>query len=139
MIIETFEASGVPVRDVVACGGLAEKSPLILQIYADVTGLPFRVSASDQTPALGAAMFGAVAAGPAAGGFASIGDAAAAMARLRPEVYRPDPANHETYDVLYREYVRLHDHFGRGGNDVMKTLRSLRARAKAGGPVAVEV
>jgi L-ribulokinase len=139
VIIETFEENGVPVREVVACGGLAEKSPLILQIYADVTGLPFRVSASDQTPALGAAMFGAVAAGPAAGGHASIEDAAAAMARLRPEVYQPDLANHETYDTLYREYVRLHDYFGRGENDVMKTLRSLRARAKVGGPVAVEV
>ncbi len=139
VIIETFQGSGVPIHEVVACGGLADKSPLILQIYADVTGLPFRVSASDQTPALGAAMFGAVAAGPAVGGFAAIGDAAAAMARLRPEVYRPDPARHETYGRLYDEYVRLHDYFGRGGNDVMKTLRAMRARAKAGDPVAVEV
>ena len=62
-----------------------------MQIYADVTGRPFRVSASDQTPALGSAMFGAVAAGPAAGGYATIEDAARAMARLRDEVYRADP------------------------------------------------
>ena len=65
VIIETFEAHGVPIREIVACGGLAEKSPLIMQIYADVTGRPFRLSASDQTPALGSAMFGAVAAGAA--------------------------------------------------------------------------
>ena len=63
VIIETFEAHGVPIREIVACGGLAEKSPLIMQIYADVTGRPFRLSASDQTPALGSAMFGSVAAG----------------------------------------------------------------------------
>jgi L-ribulokinase len=138
VIVEAFEASGVPVDEVVACGGLAEKSPLILQIYADVTGLPFALSASDQTPALGAAMFGSVAAGPEHGGHASIEDAARAMARRRPEVYRPIAANRLTYDDLYREYVRLHDYFGRGENDVMKTLRALRSRAKAGAPVAVE-
>ncbi len=137
VIIETFEANGVPVNEVVACGGLAEKSPLILQIYADVTGRTFRVSASDQTPALGSAMFGAVAAGAAAGGHATIEDAARAMARLKDQAYVPNPANHEVYDVLYREYVRLHDYFGRGDNDVMKLLRGLRARAKAVDRVAV--
>ncbi len=138
VIIETFQANGVPIREVVACGGLADKSPLILQIYADVTGLPFRVSASDQTPALGAAMFGAVAAGAEAGGHASIQDAARAMARLKDGVYRPNDADHETYDVLYREYLRLHDYFGRGENDLMKVLRGLRAEAKADRPIAVE-
>ncbi len=136
VIIETFEANGVPVREVVACGGLAEKSPLILQIYADVTGRTFRLSASDQTPALGSAMFGAVAAGAAAGGHASIEDAARAMARLKDLAYEPIPANHEVYDVLYREYLRLHDTFGRGENDVMKVLRGLRAQAKAADRVA---
>jgi L-ribulokinase len=131
VIIEALEANGVPVRDVVAAGGLAEKSPLIMQIYADVTGKTYRLSASDQTPALGSAMFGAVAAGLAAGGYATIGDASRAMARLKDQAYQPIPSNAATYDVLYAEYLRLHDYFGRGGNDVMKTLRGLRARAKA--------
>jgi L-ribulokinase len=121
----------------VACGGLAEKSPLILQIYADVTGKPFLVSASEQTPALGAAMFGAVAAGSGAGGHATIEDAARAMARTRPDVYRPIAGHQATYDVLYREYVRLHDYFGRGENDVLKTLRGLRATARTAQPAAV--
>jgi L-ribulokinase len=76
-------------------------------------------------------MFGAVAAGAVAGGHASIEDAARAMARLKDHTYEPDPAATAIYDVLYREYVRLHDYFGRGENDVMKTLRGLRARAKA--------
>jgi L-ribulokinase len=129
VIIETFEAHGVPVREIVACGGLPEKSPLIMQIYADVTGRPFRLSASDQTPALGSAMFGAVAAGAAAGGFATIQDAARSMARLKDLVYEPNPEDAAVYDVLYREYTRLHDYFGRGENDVMKTLRRLRAQA----------
>jgi L-ribulokinase len=131
VIIETFEAHGVPIEEIVACGGLAEKSPLIMQIYADVTGRTFKLSASDQAPALGSAMFGAVAAGQAAGGHATIQDAARAMARLKDGVFTPDPANIAVYDVLYREYVRLHDYFGRGENDVMKTLRNLRATAAA--------
>jgi L-ribulokinase len=133
VIIEALEANGVPVNEVIAAGGLAEKSPLIMQIYADVTGKPFKLSGSSQTPALGSAMFGAVAAGPAAGGFATIADASRAMASIRDTVYEPDPAARAVYDVLYREYVRLHDYFGRGENNVMKTLRGLRARAKGDG------
>ena len=131
VIIETFETHGVPIREIVACGGLAEKSPLTLQIYADVTGRPFKLAASDQASALGSAMFGAVAAGAGTGGHATIEDASAAMARLKDRVYEPIAANREVYDVLYREYLRLHDYFGRGGNDVMKTLRGLRAGARA--------
>jgi L-ribulokinase len=138
VIIETFEAHGVPIHEIVACGGLAEKSPLILQIYADVTGRPFHVSASDQAPALGSAMFGAVAAGKAAGGHESIQEAARAMARLKDLVYEPVAGNVAVYDELYQEYVRLHDYFGRGENDVMKTLRRIRAQASTSQPVAVE-
>jgi len=132
IIMETFQANGVPIADVVACGGLAEKSPHIMQIYADVTGRPFRISGSDQTPALGAAMHAAVAAGQDAGGFATIVQASHAMATLRDVTYEPIPANQAAYEVLYREYVRLHDYFGRGENDVMKTLKGLRAQARAG-------
>jgi L-ribulokinase len=131
VIIETFEDHGVPVREIVACGGLAEKSPLIMQIYADVTGRPFKLSASEQTPALGSAMFGAVAAGTDGGGHATIEQASRAMARLKDVVYEPIPDNHAAYDVLYSEYVRLHDYFGRGGNDVMKVLKGMREQAKA--------
>ena len=131
VIIEALEANGVPVDEVVAAGGLAEKSPLIMQIYADVTGKVYKLSGSDQTPALGSAMFGAVAAGADAGGWATIEDASRAMASLSDRAYAPDAANHATYNELYREYLRLHDYFGRGENNVMKTLRGLRARAKA--------
>ncbi len=65
VIVETFQQNGVPIHELVACGGLPEKNKLLMQIYADVTGCPFRISASKQTPALGSAMFGAVAAGKA--------------------------------------------------------------------------
>ena len=82
-------------------------------------------------------MFGAVAAGAAAGGHATIEDAARAMARLKDQVYEPNPANREVYDVLYREYVRLHDYFGRGENDVMKRSGGCAPGAKAVDRVAV--
>jgi L-ribulokinase len=129
VIIEAFESAGVAVNHVVACGGLPERNKLLMQIYADVTGRRFTVPASKQTPALGSAMFAAVAAGSRAGGYDSIVDASRRMARLSDETYVPDPDRHATYDELYREYLRLHDLFGRGGEDVMRRLKRLQITA----------
>ena len=83
VIVDAFQNNGVPIRELVACGGLPEKNKLLMQIYADVTGREIKVTASKQTPALGSAMFGAVAAGKPAGGYDSIYDAAQAMAHLK--------------------------------------------------------
>jgi L-ribulokinase len=127
VIVEAFRQHGVPVHELVACGGLPDKNKLLMQIYADVTGMPFKISASKQTPALGSAMFGAVAAGKAAGGYDSIFEAAKAMARLKDEHYEPDAANKQIYDRIFTEYNQLHDYFGKGGNDVMKRLKTLKA------------
>jgi len=129
-IIDAFEAGGIKIDRVVACGGLPERNRLLMQIYADVTGRSLRVAASAQTPALGSAMFAAVAAGAAAGGYATIEAAAAKMAHLREGTYQPIEEARLVYDVLYAEYVRLHDLFGRGGNPSMKTLKRLRVAAR---------
>ena len=126
VIIEAFERNDVKVDELVACGGLPEQNKMLMQIYADVTGRNFKISASKQTPALGSAMFGAVAAGSRAGGYDTILDAAKHMAGLKDEVYQPIAENQKTYDRLYIEYLRLHDYFGRGENDVMKTLKQIR-------------
>ncbi|HLH60005.1 MAG TPA: ribulokinase [Streptosporangiaceae bacterium] len=123
VIIEAFGAAGLPVTDLIAAGGLV-KNDLIMQIYADVTQRPLSVLGSDQGPALGSAIHAAV----AAGAYPDVPAAARAMGKVRREVYRPDPANAAVYDELYREYVTLHDYFGRGGNDVMHRLRALRDR-----------
>ena len=131
VILETFEKNGVPVTELVVCGGLPEKNKLLMQIYADVTGREFKISASKQTSALGSAMFGAVAAGKAQGGYDSIYEAAQQMAHLKDETFKPIPANQKVYERLYSEYVRLYDYFGRGENNVMKTLKRLRDEAKA--------
>jgi L-ribulokinase len=126
IIIEAFEKNGVRVDELVACGGLPEKNKMLMQIYADVTGRNFKISAAKQTPALGSAMFGAVAAGRRAGGYDTVFEAARHMARLKDEMYQPIPANQKIYDRLFAEYVRLHDYFGRGENNVMKTLKQIR-------------
>jgi L-ribulokinase len=126
VIIEAFEKNGVRVDELVACGGLPEQNKMLMQIYADVTGRNVKISSSKKTPALGSAMFGAVAAGRKAGGHDTIVEAARHMARLKAEIYRPIPENQGIYDRLYAEYVKLHDYFGRGGNNVMKTLKQIR-------------
>jgi len=126
MIIETFERHGIAVNELVACGGLAERNKLLLQIYADVTGREFKEAGSGHTSALGAAMFGAYAAGRAAGGFDSLTDAAKAMAQTKDVTHKPNTQHHATYQKLFAEYRTLHEYFGRGTNDVMKRLREIR-------------
>jgi L-ribulokinase len=133
VIVESFQKNGVPIHELVACGGLPEKNQLLMQIYADVTGRPFKVSASNQTPALGSAMFGAVAAGKSAGAYDSIYDAAQKMARLKDESFIPIPDNQKIYEELFAEYLRLHDYFGRGENNVMKNLKRIKAETKCAG------
>ncbi|MEI7833841.1 MAG: ribulokinase, partial [bacterium] len=125
-IVNTFASNGVPIEEIYCCGGLAMKNALLMQIYSDVTGRPMRISASEQTPALGSAMHAAVAAGAAAGGYATIQDAAAKMARVKDEQYEPIPANQAIYAKLLVEYTLLQDYFGRGANDVMKRLKAIK-------------
>jgi L-ribulokinase len=127
-IIETFEASGLPVEDLVVAGGLI-RNPVIMQIYADVTRHPLHLIDSDQGPALGSAMHAAV----AAGAYSDIYAAAAVMGKVRRDVYVPDEARAGAYDALYERYSILHDHFGRGGDDVMHALRRIRPREVARG------
>jgi L-ribulokinase len=126
MIVEAFEAAGVPVRKLIAAGGLPGKNPLLMQIYADVLGRPIHLVASAQAPALGSAMHAAV----AAGAYPDIAAAAVAMGRVSDVVTTPDPAAMAIYDALYADYRILHDFFGRAdateAGGVMKRLRALR-------------
>ncbi|MFC7549421.1 ribulokinase [Plantactinospora sp. GCM10030261] len=124
MIIEAFVEAGVPVTDLVVAGGLTSNR-LLMQIYADVTKRPLSIIGSAQGPALGSAIHAAV----AAGAYPSIHEASAAMGRVDEGVYRPNPADARAYDALYAEYRTLHDHFGRGGDDVMLRLRAIRNAA----------
>lgn len=123
LIIETFEKSGITVDEVYACGGLPEKNKLFMQIVADVTGREILLAASPHTSALGAAMWGAVAAGSSSGGYDSIVEAAKKMARVKKERYIPNGENNRIFSDLYKEYLALQEYFGRGRNPVMKKLK----------------
>jgi len=131
VIIEAFEGHGVKVNELVACGGLAERNKLLLRIYADVTGRDFVEAGSGYASALGAAMFGAHAAGRSAGGYDSISEAARSMAPRDPVIHRPEGRHHPTYRELLEEYRRLHDYFGRGGNEVMRRLRQSSSETRS--------
>jgi L-ribulokinase len=128
LIVETFQQNNVPIRELVATGGLPDRNKLLMQIYADVTGLPIYIPQAAQIGAVGSAMHGAVAAGSTVGGYDSIVDASLKMARLREESYHPIAENKAIYDILFAEYVTLHDYFGRGANDVMKRLKTFKIR-----------
>ena len=129
-IVETFKENGVPINQLFAAGGIAEKNKLMMQIYSDVTNMEIRISGSSQTPALGSAMFAALAAGEEKGGYATIVEAAKHMSKIKKEYYKPIPENVEAYNKIYAEYKLLHDYFGRGANDVMKRLKKIKAEAK---------
>lgn len=124
VIIDAFEAAGLPVTELVIAGGLVDNK-LLMQIYADVTKRPLHLVASAQAPALGSAIHAAVAAGV----YPDVPAAAAAMGRTAASAYTPDPRAAGVYDQLYAEYVLLHDYLGRGANEVMHRLRALRDRA----------
>ncbi len=126
-VIETFERAAVRTESIVACGGIAQKNPTLVQIYADVTGRPIQVAASPQASLLGAAVLGAVAAGAEAGGHDSVGSAVKKMCRKPIATYRSKAKDHDIYKTLYAEYKRLSDHFGLYRDPVMRTLRELSA------------
>jgi len=123
MIIETFVNNGLPIEELYACGGMPHKDKLLMQIYADVTDREIKIASSRQASALGAAIFGALAAGSEAGGYKSIEDAVEHMASLEKKTYLPIPENVEAYNQLFTEYRKLHDYFGRGSNQVMERLK----------------
>ena len=126
VITDAFGKAGMPVTELVIAGGLMTNG-FVMQVYADVTRRPLSLIGSEQGPALGAAIHAAV----AAGAYPDVPAAAAIMGRRRQAVYLPDPASADVYDRLYAEYVQLHDHFGRGGNQVMHRLRDIRDHALA--------
>ncbi|MSU36940.1 MAG: ribulokinase [Pedosphaera sp.] len=131
VILERLHAYGVTVDRIVNCGGIAEKSPLVMQLYADVTGRPMHISRSTQTCALGSAITGAVVSGI----YPSVVAAQKAMTGVQPTVYRPNASDVATYNQLFQLYKTLHDAFGLGrpASDigrVMKDLLALRDEAR---------
>jgi L-ribulokinase len=131
-IMQRLEEYGATVTEVVTCGGIADRNPLVLEIHASVTGRPMRIAGSPETCALGAALCGAV----VGGAFPSLEEAQDHMTALSPEAYLPDPDAHAIYTKLFRLYSDLHDAFGTTGwtgnlQHVMKQLLEIKERARA--------
>jgi L-ribulokinase len=133
VIIERYKEYGVPIERVINCGGISIKSPMTMQIYADVLGCPMEVSSNEQSCALGAAMAGAVVGGV----YPDFGKAAEAMTGVSDMVYVPDLGNQAIYDRLFALYKKLHDLFGtrdyaENQFDLMKELIAIRDDARKG-------
>jgi L-ribulokinase len=126
-IINRFEEYGVKISEIINCGGISEKNPLIMQIYADVTGREMKISRSAQSCALGACIAGAVAAGKKAGGYDNFDDAQTAMCAIKDITFKPIPKNVEVYKKLYKLYKQLHDALGVSGHteDLSKLMKEL--------------
>lgn len=119
MILEQFEAGGIPVRRICAGGGIAQKDEMLMQIYADVLGREICAAGSSQASALGSAVYAAAAAGI----YPTVEEAARKMAKPPARVYKPKEGHHAVYNRLYAEYCTLHDYFGKGQNKVMERIR----------------
>lgn len=124
-IIEAFTGKEIAIDEVYACGGLAQKNDLLLQIYADVTGRAIKVAAAEQASALGAALHAAVAAGI----YKDLNAAARKMTQHPARKFLPNKKASAVYEQLYAEYVRLHDQLGRDPNSVLKRLKAIRSAA----------
>jgi L-ribulokinase len=132
VIMERIEEYGIPITEVIACGGIAEKNEFLMQLYADVTGRTMKTSRSAQTCALGAAICGAVVGGV----HENIPTAQANMTGTKERIFHPQEAAAATYNELFGLYSELHDAFGKPGTSatlfpIMKTLIEIRQRARA--------
>ena len=122
VIFDTFVEGGIVIDRIVASGGIAEKDPMLVQIYADVLNRPITVSDAKMSASRGSAMYAAVAAGL----YPDIVAAAEVLSVKSGKTYTPIPENVSVYDRLYAEYRALHDYFGQGGTDIMKRLRAIQ-------------
>ncbi len=134
VIVDTFNAAGVPVTEFIVAGGLM-KNQLLMQIYADVLNLPLSTIGSTQGPALGSAIHAAVAAGL----YPDIMAASEAMGSVNRAVVTPIPENVAAYNALFAEYRILHDYFGRGTNEVMHRLKAIAREAQSAASLKTEV
>jgi L-ribulokinase len=126
-IVENFVEHGLGLDRIVACGGIATASPLLMQLFADVSGLPVHVPGSSEVPARGAALFGAVAAG-------AFDDISAAVASAPPgtaHTYSPSADAKRTYDRVYAVYHGLHDLLGRSHVELLHGLKRIRTERSA--------
>lgn len=126
IIMEQFAEHDIQINSICAAGGIAQKNPMMMQIYADVTGRTIKIAGTTQAPALGSAIYAAVAAGI----YEDVLAASEKMGRSPKQEYHPIPENQKIYDALYQEYKKLYEYFGKGQNDVMKNLLNIQSSVR---------
>ena len=129
-IVESFIESGVPVKEIVAVGGIAEKNPHLMQIFADILGMQIRLAGSSQGTALGAAVFGALVGGKTRGGYDNIFSAVNAIGKTKELCYSPDPEKHSAYAPLFERYRKLYHYFGIEEKEIMHFLKDRKSESK---------
>jgi L-ribulokinase len=125
-IMDNFEQYGLVLSQIVACGGIAERSPLMMQLLADTSGRQVNVPEVSEIPARGAALFGAVAAGE----YPNIGAAIEATRPRRVRTYEPNLEAKKTYDRVYEIYRTLYDTLGRSEVRLMHELKRIRTQRR---------
>jgi L-ribulokinase len=125
IILNAFNESGIKIDELYACGGLAEKNKLLMQLFADITGKKVHVVTLPHVCAMGAAVLAAAAAGKAAGGCETVEEAVSQMIHYESTVYHPNFENRKLYNQLFKQYESLYEYFGRTVN-VMKDLLNIR-------------
>ena len=125
-ILELYEGNGIQVQEIICSGGISLKNPLLMQIYADVLGKRLKVAASDQAAALGSAVYAALSAGEAAGGYDCYEEAVRKMSKVKDIVYEPNNRNHEVYTKLYSVYKDYSEVMGNSSRKIMKKLNEIQ-------------
>ena len=126
-IMDNFEEHGLVLSQIVACGGIAERSPLMMQLLADTSGHEVHVPEVTEIPARGAALFGAVAAGV----FEDIGSAIDATRPRSVRTYKPDLEAKKTYDRVYEIYRKLYEMLGRTEVRLLHDLKRIRTERRS--------
>ena len=126
LIIEEFEKAGIAIDSIVMSGGIPLKNPMLVQTHADILNREIRVCQTTQAGAIGAAILGVAAASSEVTGYHNLTEAAEALGKKGEKSYTPNPANIDSYNKLYDEYITLYEYFGKGANDVMKRLNKIR-------------
>lgn len=126
IIVDNYRDNGVAVDEIYASGGISRKNSFAMQVYSDILNMPIKVTNASEGPAMGSAIWGAVAAGSKHGGYDNVREAVASMASKCSCTYKPSVENNAIYEKLFADYKYLHDYFGRGANDVMKRLSAIK-------------
>jgi L-ribulokinase len=122
VIINAYENNGIAIKELYACGGLT-KNDFLLQIYSDVTGLDIKVAASSQATALGGAILGAMVGGSKGRHYGSYAELIGKMTKPVQKLYKPNSKNRKIYSKMFKNYILLHDFFGRENPSIMKSLK----------------